>query len=86
MAKSQLSDAQLVDKYVAGDENALAILIDRHQSKKDVQTSDEKPSTSKSKKSTKVEEPLPPKSKKAPSAVKPKKSKKVQSHESESDQ
>ena len=33
MAKSQLSDAQLVDKYIAGDENALAILIDRHQSK-----------------------------------------------------
>ena len=33
MAKSQLPDAQLVDKYVAGDENALAILIDRHQSK-----------------------------------------------------
>ena len=33
MAKSQLPDAILVDKYVAGDENALAILINRHQSK-----------------------------------------------------
>lgn len=33
MAKSQLPDAVLVDKYVAGDENALAILINRHQSK-----------------------------------------------------
>lgn len=33
MAKSQLPDALLVDKYVAGDENALAILINRHQSK-----------------------------------------------------
>jgi RNA polymerase sigma-70 factor (ECF subfamily) len=33
MAKSQLPDAILVDKYVAGDENSLAILIDRHQSK-----------------------------------------------------
>ncbi|WP_333599701.1 RNA polymerase sigma factor [Flavobacterium sp.] len=33
MAKSQLPDALLVDKYIAGDENALAILINRHQSK-----------------------------------------------------
>ena len=33
MAKSQLQDALLVDKYVAGDENALAILVNRHQSK-----------------------------------------------------
>jgi len=33
MAKSQLPDAILVDKYVAGDENALALLINRHQSK-----------------------------------------------------
>jgi RNA polymerase sigma-70 factor (ECF subfamily) len=33
MAKSQLPDAILVDKYVSGDENALAILINRHQSK-----------------------------------------------------
>ncbi|RKS02693.1 MULTISPECIES: RNA polymerase sigma factor [unclassified Flavobacterium] len=33
MAKSQLPDAILVDKYVAGDENSLAILIERHQSK-----------------------------------------------------
>ncbi|MGL2967192.1 RNA polymerase sigma factor [Flavobacterium sp. XGLA_31] len=33
MAKSQLPDALLVDKYVAGDENALAILVNRHQSK-----------------------------------------------------
>lgn len=33
MAKSQLPDAILVDKYVAGDENALAVLINRHQSK-----------------------------------------------------
>ena len=33
MAKLQLSDALLVDKYIAGDENALAILVNRHQSK-----------------------------------------------------
>ncbi len=33
MAQSQLPDAILVDKYVAGDENSLAILINRHQSK-----------------------------------------------------
>jgi len=33
MAKSQLPDALLVDKYIAGDENALAILVTRHQSK-----------------------------------------------------
>ncbi len=33
MVKSQHPDAILVDKYVAGDENALAILINRHQSK-----------------------------------------------------
>ena len=33
MAQSQLPDAILVDKYVTGDENALAILINRHQSK-----------------------------------------------------
>ncbi len=33
MAKSQLPDAVLVDKYISGDENALAILVDRHQSK-----------------------------------------------------
>lgn len=33
MAKSQLPDAILVDKYVSGDENSLAALIDRHQSK-----------------------------------------------------
>ncbi len=33
MAKSQLPDALLVDKYIAGDENALAILVNRHQSK-----------------------------------------------------
>ncbi|MDI9258453.1 RNA polymerase sigma factor [Flavobacterium sedimenticola] len=33
MAKSQLPDAVLVDRYVAGDENALALLINRHQSK-----------------------------------------------------
>ena len=33
MAQSQLPDAILVDKYVKGDENALAILINRHQSK-----------------------------------------------------
>jgi RNA polymerase sigma-70 factor (ECF subfamily) len=33
MAKLHLPDAILVDKYVAGDENALAILVNRHQSK-----------------------------------------------------
>lgn len=33
MAKSQLPDAVLVDKYISGDENALAILVNRHQSK-----------------------------------------------------
>jgi len=33
MANSQLPDALLVDKYIAGDENALAILVTRHQSK-----------------------------------------------------
>jgi RNA polymerase sigma-70 factor (ECF subfamily) len=33
MAKLQLPDALLVNKYIAGDENALAILINRHQSK-----------------------------------------------------
>ena len=33
MADIQLPDALLVKKYVAGDENALAILIKRHQSK-----------------------------------------------------
>jgi len=68
-------------------EKSKQLMLDRHQSKKDVQTTtDEKPSASKSKKSTKVEEMLPPKPKKAPSAVKPKKSKKVQSNDSESDE
>lgn len=33
MAKTQLPDAILVNKYIAGDENSLAILIERHQSK-----------------------------------------------------
>jgi len=33
MAKLQLPDALLVNKYIAGDENALAILVNRHQSK-----------------------------------------------------
>jgi RNA polymerase sigma-70 factor (ECF subfamily) len=33
MAKLHLPDAILVDKYVAGDENALAVLVNRHQSK-----------------------------------------------------
>ena len=33
MAKLQLPDALLIDKYIAGDENSLAILINRHQSK-----------------------------------------------------
>lgn len=33
MAKSNLSDAILVNNYIAGDENALALLIDRHQSR-----------------------------------------------------
>lgn len=33
MATTQTSDALLVNKYVTGDENALAILIKRHQSK-----------------------------------------------------
>ncbi|WP_396212183.1 RNA polymerase sigma factor [Flavobacterium sp.] len=33
MATIQTSDALLVNKYMAGDENALAILIKRHQSK-----------------------------------------------------
>lgn len=33
MAKSQVSDAILVNDYIAGDENSLAILIDRHQSR-----------------------------------------------------
>lgn len=33
MAKTQLPDAILVNKYIAGDENSLAILVERHQSK-----------------------------------------------------
>jgi RNA polymerase sigma-70 factor (ECF subfamily) len=33
MAQSQFPDAILVDNYVKGDENALSILINRHQSK-----------------------------------------------------
>ncbi len=33
MAKLELPDALLVDKYVAGNEDALAILVNRHQSK-----------------------------------------------------
>ncbi|MFY8213968.1 MAG: RNA polymerase sigma factor [Flavobacterium sp.] len=33
MANVQLPDAVLVSKYIAGDESALSILIDRHQSK-----------------------------------------------------
>ena len=33
MAKSTLSDAILVNNYIAGDENSLALLIDRHQSR-----------------------------------------------------
>jgi RNA polymerase sigma-70 factor (ECF subfamily) len=33
MAKLQLPDALLIDKYIAGDENSLALLINRHQSK-----------------------------------------------------
>ena len=33
MATNQISDALLVKNYIAGDENALAILINRHQSK-----------------------------------------------------
>jgi RNA polymerase sigma-70 factor (ECF subfamily) len=33
MAKSNLSDAILVNNYISGDENSLALLIDRHQSR-----------------------------------------------------
>ncbi len=33
MAKTQLPDAILVNKYIAGDENSLALLVERHQSK-----------------------------------------------------
>jgi RNA polymerase sigma-70 factor, ECF subfamily len=33
MANVQLPDAVLVSKYIAGDESALSLLIDRHQSK-----------------------------------------------------
>lgn len=33
MAKMQLPDAILVNNYIAGDENALAVLVERHQSK-----------------------------------------------------
>jgi RNA polymerase sigma-70 factor (ECF subfamily) len=33
MANVQLPDAVLVSKYIAGDETALSVLIDRHQSK-----------------------------------------------------
>lgn len=33
MAKLQLPDSILVNKYIAGDENSLAILINRHKSK-----------------------------------------------------
>jgi len=33
MAKLELPDALLIDKYVAGNEDALAILVNRHQSK-----------------------------------------------------
>src|SRR6478672_12813181 len=33
MASTQLPDALLVKNYIAGDENALAVLINRHQSK-----------------------------------------------------
>ena len=33
MAKTQLPDAILVNRYIDGDENSLAILVERHQSK-----------------------------------------------------
>jgi len=33
MAKTQLPDAILVNNYIAGDENSLAVLVERHQSK-----------------------------------------------------
>lgn len=33
MANLQLPDATIVNKYIAGDENSLAVLINRHQSK-----------------------------------------------------
>ena len=33
MAKLQIPDAVLVNNYIAGDENSLGILINRHQSK-----------------------------------------------------
>ncbi len=33
MAKTQLPDAILVNDYIAGDESALAVLVERHQSK-----------------------------------------------------
>ena len=33
MSKVQITDAVLVDRYISGDENSLAILINRHQSK-----------------------------------------------------
>jgi len=33
MAKLKFSDAELVTKYIAGDEQSLAVLITRHQSK-----------------------------------------------------
>ena len=33
MAKLQIPDAELVNSYIAGDENSLSILINRHQSK-----------------------------------------------------
>jgi hypothetical protein len=67
-------------------EKSKQLMLDRHQSKKDVQTTDDqKPSASKNKKSTKVEEVSKPK--KAPSAVKPKKpSKKKNDDVSESDE
>ena len=33
MAKTQLPDAILVNKYISGDEKSLAVLVERHQSK-----------------------------------------------------
>lgn len=33
MAKSHLTDTELVNRYISGDENALSILVSRHQSR-----------------------------------------------------
>ena len=63
------SNGRIVSKKAS--EKSKALMLDRHQAKKDMQNADEKPSASKSKKSVKVEEEtLPVKNKRTPSTVK----------------